>query len=156
MCWKKLYYTVLSIGNCQLYCFQSTLSKVTDIFVDNFDRESHYFPGYQAWSETCFSWCSACFSCDDKCSMFHIFYEIKLYKCFRFSVYIHCCLHLVTENNGRMQHKASFILTCYQHFQLQKHLCNSVSMHQLVSLISKNCAVSTFKESFQIPLESTS
>ena len=56
----------------------------------------------------------------------------------------------------RMQHKASFILTCYQHFQLQKHLCNSVSMHQLVSLISKNCAVSTFKESFQIPLESTS
>ena len=29
------YYTVLSIGNCQLYCFQSTLSKVTDILLIN-------------------------------------------------------------------------------------------------------------------------
>ena len=46
ICWKKLYYTVLLIGNCQLYCFQNTLFKVTDIFVDTFDNESHYFPAY--------------------------------------------------------------------------------------------------------------
>jgi len=31
---------------CQLYCLQSTLSKVTDIFVDKFESKSHYFPSY--------------------------------------------------------------------------------------------------------------
>ena len=42
LCWKKLYYSVLSIVNCQVYCFQSTLSKVTDMCVDKFDSERHY------------------------------------------------------------------------------------------------------------------
>ena len=45
------------------------------------------------------------------------------------------------------------ILIFYQHFRL--HRCQSFSMHQLDSFIFF-CAVSTFKESFQIPLESTS
>jgi len=44
VCLKKHYYTVISIGKYQLYCVKSTLSKVTDIFVDKFDSDSHYFP----------------------------------------------------------------------------------------------------------------
>ena len=80
---KKLYYTVLSIGNCQVYCFQSILFKVADIFVDKCGTETSF--QHISWSENVFFLKQRYISFVNKCSMFHIFFEIKLYKCSRFT-----------------------------------------------------------------------
>ena len=68
---KKLYYTVLSIGNCQVYCFQSILFKVADIFVDKCGTEISF--QHMSWSENVFFLMQRYISFVNKCSMFHIF-----------------------------------------------------------------------------------